>query len=161
MAANGSERTTARNIKSLFSRGAFLQWLRKNMGLGDTLGPLPPENGGTGMLQNGMPCSVSVSGASVTVTLPAGKTLADARFVWFGLLGWTTDSYTGKGAPVIISTAHILNRGSLMVYGGGFQNQETLMKFVAEPTTNNSSFILRMSASSDNYLAKADSAYLI
>lgn len=72
MAVNGTERTTAQNIKALFSRGTFLQWLRKNMGLGDTLGPLPPENGGTGKTGTGEPVKLteSASGNVVTYTCP-------------------------------------------------------------------------------------------
>ena len=72
MTATGTERTTARNIKALFSRGTFLRWLRKGMGLGDTLGPLPPEAGGTGRTSTGSPVrlTASASGNVMTYTCP-------------------------------------------------------------------------------------------
>lgn len=49
--ATGSEQTTSGNVKALWAHlwgGGTLRALRKAMGLGDTLGALPPENGGTG-----------------------------------------------------------------------------------------------------------------
>lgn len=72
MAVKGSERTTAQNMRALFSGAKFLQWLRKNMGLGDTLGPLPAENGGTGRAGTGqlVQLTESASGSVMTYTCP-------------------------------------------------------------------------------------------
>lgn len=40
--------TVNHNLKEMVTNPESLKYLRKNMGLGDTLGPLPKENGGTG-----------------------------------------------------------------------------------------------------------------
>lgn len=50
--ATGNELSTSSNVRALWQNlwgGGTLRALRKAMGLGDTLGALPPENGGTGM----------------------------------------------------------------------------------------------------------------
>lgn len=47
---NGKEKTSLSNTREFWKYilGGGAQAIRKAMGLGDTLGPLPVENGGTG-----------------------------------------------------------------------------------------------------------------
>ena len=54
MAGENKRPSAASNVKALVTQPQGLKFVRKNMGLGDTLGALPVENGGTG--------SVSVEG---------------------------------------------------------------------------------------------------
>lgn len=53
---NGKEKTSLSNTREFWKYilGGGAQAIRKAMGLGDTLGPLPVENGGTGS-NNGTP----------------------------------------------------------------------------------------------------------
>lgn len=48
MADTKDKKPTAGNLRALFKDSGWLKTLRKRMGLGDTLGPLPEECGGTG-----------------------------------------------------------------------------------------------------------------
>lgn len=48
MAGEDKRPSAASNVKALVTRPEGLKAIRKNMGLGDTLGALPVENGGTG-----------------------------------------------------------------------------------------------------------------
>lgn len=49
MMAGGEKRpSAASNVKALLTQPEGLRFARKGMGLGDTLGALPVENGGTG-----------------------------------------------------------------------------------------------------------------
>lgn len=48
MAGEDKRPSAASNVKALVTRPEGLKSIRKNMGLGDTLGALPVENGGTG-----------------------------------------------------------------------------------------------------------------
>lgn len=48
MAGENKRPSAASNVKALVTQPAGLKLMRKNMGLGDTLGALPVANGGTG-----------------------------------------------------------------------------------------------------------------
>lgn len=48
MAGEGRRPSAASNVKALVTQPEGLRAIRGNMGLGDTLGALPVENGGTG-----------------------------------------------------------------------------------------------------------------
>lgn len=71
MAGENKRPSAASNVKALVTQPEGLKSIRKNMGLGDTLGALPVENGGTG--------SVSVEGVR---RLVLGKSTVD-EFVEF------------------------------------------------------------------------------
>lgn len=61
--ATGKELVSASNIKTILRDGSVLKALRRRMGLGDTLGVLPPECGGTG----------STSGFDINKVYPVGS----------------------------------------------------------------------------------------
>lgn len=57
------------------------------MGLGDTLGALPPENGGTGRTTSGaswVKGTVMKNGYSLTLTPPSSRPLSDFQWCWLG-----------------------------------------------------------------------------
>lgn len=78
------------------------------MGLGDTLGALPPECGGTGRTSPGMvACGASVSGQSMTVSLPSGMTM-DGFSLFVGInIKVRYEVWDSNISPVIIPTLAI------------------------------------------------------
>lgn len=105
---SGTEKSSLNNIKALWGyiTGAGAQAIRKAMGLGDTLGPLQPECGGTGLSMHGSyDCKCKRYSNSVDIELPKGLTIDDVSFIcmigfYYRFSNGNSFVFTGQPMPL-------------------------------------------------------------
>ena len=137
MPITGKETATSGNIKAtmkkLFSDTSLARKLRKNMGLGDTLGPLEPQYGGLGATVN-----PSVLNPSLGWKFPRKKTIkTNYRMSGTAIGGGTVgDKYyacfkgPNRNTPVIVT-----------ITDGGVTSEERLTELAFQATNQTANFI--------------------
>lgn len=140
----GAVHALASNIKALWTDGGALRLLRKGMGLGDTLGVLPPENGGTGTTA-GVESGKVVASATIALTTDSSSWLGSIRTeptfenTADGRLGVTGRKVTSlQDGPVLISLTGDLmptwaTEGSFVSFTARGDNGNSLNAKIAAP----------------------------